>query len=303
MTTSIERPAAVPTRIGQGTAVEQSRAVAQVQAAVISAQQNPRDVPSAMAEMRESCQMRRLAEKAFYRFPRGGQQVSGESVHLARELARCWRNIDYGLVELRRDDAYGQSEMMAFAWDLQHNTRNSSSFIVPHTRGKKDQPLLEARDIYENNANNGARRVREAIFAVLPRWFVDEAVEICTKTLEGGGGIPLATRIANAVEKFADMKISVDQLEAKVGLPTGKWTAVDLAQLTVVFGSLQRGEVQADDEFPPRRVTADEITSSVPKAKAAKAPAHTDHDPGALDSECPRCRYDSAAADREAADQ
>ena len=308
MTTSIERPAIVATRVGQGTAVEQSRAVAQVQAAVISAQQNPRDVPSALAEMRESCQMRRLAEKAFYRFPRGGQQVSGESVHLARELARCWRNIDYGLVELRRDDAYGQSEMMAFAWDLQHNTRNSSSFIVPHTRGKKDQPLVEARDIYENNANNGARRVREAIFAVLPRWFVDEAVEICTKTLEGGGGIPLPTRIANAVEKFADVKISVDQLEAKVGLPTGKWTAVDLARLTVIYGSIQRGEVQIEDEFPPRRVTAEEITASVPKRPMNQGPrqeitGHTDHDPATLDTDCPGCIAENAAADQAAVTQ
>lgn len=302
MTTSIERPAPVPSRVGQGTAVEQSRAVAQVQAAVISAQQNPRDVPSAMADMREACQMYRLAEKAFYRFPRGGQQVSGESIHLARELARCWRNIDYGIVELRRDDAYGQSEMMAFAWDLQHNTRNSSTFIVPHTRGKRDQLLLDAREIYENNANNGARRVREAIFAVLPRWVVDEAVDICTKTLENGGGVPLATRIANAVEKFAEMRISVDQLEAKVGLPTGRWTAVDLARLTVIFGSLQRGEAHADDEFPPRRVTAEEVAASVPKKKPAapEPPAHTNHDPDALDSECPACRAESAAADREA---
>lgn len=316
MTVNIERPAIVPTRVGQGTAVEQSRAVAQVQAAVISAQQTPRDVPSAMAEMRESCQMRRLAEKAFYRFPRGGQQVSGESVHLARELARCWRNIDYGLVELRRDDTYGQSEMMAFAWDLQHNTRNSSTFIVPHTRGKKDQPLLDARDIYENNANNGARRVREAIFAVLPRWFVDEAVEICTKTLENGGGVPLATRIANAVEKFADMKISVDQLEAKVGLPTGKWTAVDLAQLIVIYGSLTRGEVRAEDEFPPRRVTAEEITSSVPAAsevpknygmeaaqRLAEANGHVGHPDGEYVKSCPACRMESIEADRRAAEE
>jgi hypothetical protein len=32
----------------------------------------------------------------------------------------------------------------------------------------------------------------------------------------------------------------------------------------------------------------------------AKAPAHTGHEPGALDSECPACRAESAAADREA---
>jgi hypothetical protein len=310
VTISVERPAAVPTRIGQATAVEQSRAIAQVQAAVLLAQQCPRDVPSAMAEMRESCQMKRLADKAFFRFPRAGQQVSGESIHLARELARCWGNIDYGLAELSRNDREQQSEMLAFAWDVQRNTRNSSAFIVPHTRGKKDQPLVDTRDIYENNANNGARRVREAIFAVLPRWFVDEAVEICTKTLEHGGGVPLPTRIANAVEKFADIKISVDQLETKVGLPTGRWTAVDLARLTVIFGSLTRGEVQADDEFPPRRVTAEEITASVPKrptnsgmeavARIAEEQGHAGHADGEYVKSCPACRMESAAADRKA---
>jgi hypothetical protein len=301
VTINIERPATTPTRIGQGTAVEQSRAVAQVQAAVLVAQQNPRDVPSALAEMRQSCKMRRLAEKAFWRFPRGGKQVSGETVHLARELARCWGHIDYGIAELRRDDAYQQSEMIAFAWDMQRNTRNSSAFIVPHTRSTRDEPLLDMRDIYENNANNGARRVREAIFAVLPRWYIDEAVEICAKTLEGDGSIPLATRIANAVEKFADRAIAVDQLEAKVGLPIGRWSAVDLAQLTVIYGSLIRGEVQADDEFPPRRVTAAEITTSVPKTEpetpassrqkpaAAAQPWHTDHAPGVVDPNCPGC--------------
>lgn len=105
--------------------------------------------------------------------------------------------------------------------------------------------------------------------------------------------------IADVVKKIRD-DIANQQLEAKVGLPTGRWTAVDLAQLTVIFGSLQRGEVRSEDEFPPRRVTAEEITASVPKAKA---PQHTDHDPGALDSECPGCRAESAAADQKAAEQ
>lgn len=108
----------MPTRIGQGTAVEQSRAAAEVQAAVVVAQQCPRNIQQAVAEMRESCRQPYLAERAFYRYGRGGSTVTGPSVHLARELARCWGNIQYGLVELRRDDEYGQSEMQAFAWDV-----------------------------------------------------------------------------------------------------------------------------------------------------------------------------------------
>ncbi len=151
-----------PGRIGQGTAVEQSRAVAEVQAAIIVAQQCPRHVDVARNEMRVTCGMLGLAERAFYQYPKGRQTVSGPSVHLARELARCWGNVDYGIKELRRDDEYGQSEMQAWAWDQQTNTRSSNTFIVPHKRDSASgSTLTSIRDIYENNANNGARRLRE----------------------------------------------------------------------------------------------------------------------------------------------
>src|SRR5690606_30100368 len=155
------QPAPAPERIGQGTAVEQSRAAAEVQAAVVVAQQCPRNVPAAIAEMEQVCTQRTMAERAFYSFPRSGSTVSGPTVHLARELARCWGNVQYGLIEMRRDDAYGESEMQAYAWDVQKNNRVSNTFIVPHRRDTRNgtQKLTDMRDIYENNANQGARRV------------------------------------------------------------------------------------------------------------------------------------------------
>ncbi|MBT2508865.1 hypothetical protein J7I98_23850 [Streptomyces sp. ISL-98] len=254
-------PAAAPARVGQGTAVEQSRAVAEVQAAIIVAQQCPRDINNAIAEMRQSCQQMFLAERAFFRYSRGSGNITGPSVHLARELARCWGNIQYGLVEMRRDDEFGQSEMQAFAWDVEKNSRNSSTFIVPHKRDQKGGPkqLTDMRDIYENNANNGARRVREAIFAILPPWFVEEAKQICTKTLSDGGGKPLPQRIADAIRAFEGIGVTQDRIETKLGRPSGKWTEHDVAQLLVAFQSIQRGEVTADEEFPLPRVTVDEI--------------------------------------------
>ena len=68
----------------------------------------------------------------------------------------------------------------------------------------------------------------------------------------------------------------------------------------LIHASINRGEITVDEEFPPTRVTAEEITASVPKTKAAKAPQHTGHEPGALDSDCPACAAESVAADREA---
>ncbi|HEY9367032.1 hypothetical protein [Streptomyces sp.] len=273
MNQPIERmtPAAAPARVGQGTAVEQSRAVAEVQAAIVVAQQCPRNINAAIAEMRQSCTQPFLAERAFFRYSRGGGTITGPSVHLARELARCWGNIQYGLVEMRRDDEFGQSEMQAFAWDVEKNSRNSSTFIVPHKRDQKGGPkqLTDMRDIYENNANNGARRVREAIFAILPPWFVEEAKQLCAKTLQDGGGKPLPQRIADAIRAFEGIGVTQDRIETKFGRPSGKWTEHDVAQLLVAFQSINRGEVSVDEEFPPQRVTVEEIAQQA----AAPAPA------------------------------
>ncbi|MCO6011460.1 hypothetical protein NE236_41575 [Actinoallomurus purpureus] len=266
----------VPGRVGQGTAVEQSRAVAQVHAMILVAQQCPRDVQTAKAQMEDSCRQMYLAERAFYEFRRGGSPVSGPSIHLARELARCWGNVEYGLVEMRRDDDYAQSEMQAFAWDVQTNTRNSSTFVVPHKRDKRGGPerLTEMRDIYENNANNGSRRVREAIFAVLPPWFIEQAKDLCAKTLENGGGIPLANRITEAIEKFAELDISKKRLEERVGSPSSEWTARDVSQLGVTYSSITRGEIRKDEAFPTPQLSAEDITTPPPgPAPATDAPA------------------------------
>jgi hypothetical protein len=275
MSSDIERhtpPVPAPARVGQQTAVEQSRAAAEVHAAVLVAQQCPRDEQAALAAMRESCRQIRLAERAFYRFPRGGQTVSGPTVHLARELARVWGNVQYGIAELSRDDEHGQSEMQAWAWDLQTNTRSSQVFIVPHVRDKRGsvERLTDMRDIYESNTNAGARRLRQAIWSILPPWLVEEAEEICTATLKDGGGVPLAKRISTAADGFAKRGVSAAQLEQRIGRPRSEWTEHDVVQLGVIWKSLERSEIRIEDEFPQERVTAAELTGK--KATAEHLP-------------------------------
>lgn len=269
---TIQRPAA--TRVGQGTAVEQSRAVAEVEAAIVVALRHPRDIDRAVAEMQRSCAQMSLAEKAFFRFNRGEGQITGPSVHLARELARCWGNFQSGLVELRRDDEYRQSEMLAFAWDVQTNTRTSTTFIVPHIRDTKNGPkiLTDMRDVYENNSNMGARRQREMIFDALPGWFTEDAVAACYRTLEGGDK-DVPERIEKCIAGFAALGVTVPQLVRKLGSPADKWTAHDLATLTVIYRSLQRGEIRKEEEFEDAagRVLAAEILQ--PLQPAATEPA------------------------------
>ncbi|TMU98061.1 hypothetical protein [Streptomyces sp. DASNCL29] len=270
-------PAPAPSFIGQGTAVEQSRAVAEVQAAVIVARQFPRNEALAISKMKTAFSQHGLAIRSFFRFSRGGSTVSGETIQFAKELARCWGNIHHGVHELRRDDAAGESEMQAWAWDLETNERASTTFIVPHARWTKSSGssrLEDPRDVYENNSNNGARRLREMIFTVLPDWYREQAKTIATNTLEkGAGDAPRSQRIADCIAHFETIGVTVEQLEESRGRTSDKWTNLDLGQLQVIAESIRRGEVTVDEEFPQQRVTVGEIRQQASEPSRQQAPA------------------------------
>lgn len=264
--TTIDQIHSTGTPITQATAVEQARAVAEVAAAVKVAQDFRRDIDTAYTEMRRACASYALAQRAFYSVPNRGE---GPSVHLARELARIWGNVDYGVHELRRDDDAGMSEVRAFAWDMQHNTRSTRTFQVPHqkmARGRR-QPLVDLNDVYLNNQNIGARAVRECIFTMLPGDFTAEAESLCRDTLERGDGTTtLAERIDNMIAAYERGGVTSDQLQARLGKRPGEWDEQDVASLTVLFESLKRGDAKKDDEFPNDlapavdKVTSDELT-------------------------------------------
>ena len=280
MTTAVDlvNPTIVPvstTRVSQVTAVEQARAVAEVLAAVQVAQTCPRDQLRAWADMEAACGRLALAERAFYSVPNRG---TGPSVHLARELARIWGNIDYGVRELRRDDTAGESEIQAFAWDQQTNARTTRSFIVPHERmvgkgaQKRREKLDDLGDVYLNNQNIGARAVRECIYAILPGDFVAQAEDMCRATIKKGDGKPLPERVANVITNFkATHGVTEAQIAGRLGRPSGQWTAQDLAALTVVYRSIERSEATVAEEFPAVQLRGADLVESAINGRPAKA--------------------------------
>lgn len=236
--------------------VEQTRAVAEVAAAVRVAQDFPRDMSKAIAQMRMSCSQKSLADRAFYSLPRAGGRVEGSTVHLARELARCFGNVQYGMKETHRDDEKGESEVLAYAWDVENNVRQERGFIVPHARmkDKQRQALTDLADIANNNNSIAARALRECILTLLPVWFRDEAEAIAADALKGDvKGKPLPQQIADAVAGFeAEFNVSAAQIETRLARPRSKWTAVDLGTLRVIFSEMKRGEKSVEDEFPEK---------------------------------------------------
>ena len=253
----MSNPITLPNPVGptasQGTVVEQSRAVAEVAAAVQVAQTFPRDQNRALGQMRDTCGRIAVAHRAFYEVPNRG---AGLSVHIARELVRIWGNVDYGVRELRRDDTEGVSEMQAWAWDQETNVRSARSFIVPHQRmkGRERQNLTDLGDIYLNNQNIGARAVRECMFSVLPGWYLTEAEQILRRTLQSGEGKSLEERRADAVAAFAEIDVTLQQLETRTGRPCGAWEPKDLAALQRVYATVTQDGIPAAEFFPEKAV-------------------------------------------------
>lgn len=261
--------AAPHTSTTQATAVEQSRAVAEVQAFVTVARQFPRDLDRVVASVERACSSYRLAERAFYSVQNRGE---GMSVHAARELARLFGHIRYGVQELRRDDVARMSEIRAYAWDVQDGTYAERTFQVPHQQMKgkgvnaRRVDIDDLMDVYRNNQSVGGRAVREVIFNVLPAHLVADAEERLRATLRRGDGRSLDQRAADAVAGFeATFGVTQAQLEARVRRSRDKWTEQHVASLGVVFRSLQQGETSVEEEF------GDVVSSDVLQAQASRS--------------------------------
>jgi hypothetical protein len=250
----IENPFMVPSRPQAPTTamtqVDQSRAIQEVQAAVIMAKKFPRDMNAAYTRIIESCRRSTLANQSVYAYPRAGQTVSGPSIRLAEVLAQNYGNLQFGVKEIERHS--GKSVAESYCWDLETNVRESKVFEVPHEvqlKGGKMKRLTDPRDIYEIVANNGARRLRACILGIIPGDIVEAAVMECRRTMAKGGGEPLGDRIRKAVLAYKELGITQAMIEERLGHEIGVTTGEELVELQAIYTSIRDKQSKRSDFF------------------------------------------------------
>lgn len=249
----------------QVTQVEQARAVAEVAAAVQAAQNNHRDESAAMERLASVCRRRSFAERAMFGFRRGTERIAGPTIEFAIEAARCWGNMASGSVELVRvpgtRETAGHSEMLAFAWDEQTNFQRRVTYVNPHVgyvdsivdkqgNDKEQRVLYATRDVRENNASTASRVEREQILAVLPVWYVEDALAIVHETLtDKSGDVPVEARRRDLIERFGNLGVRRQELVDKIGAPVDQWLPIDLARLDTLGRSITQGRTTVAAEF------------------------------------------------------
>lgn len=227
---------------------ESQRAVAEVQAGMIIARMNPRDLVRARDLILQDCTRESLAERAVYSYSRGGSEVSGPSIRLAEVMAQRLGNISYGVREL--EQRHGESVVQAYAQDMETGTRREMTFTVKHVRDTKRGRinLEDARDIYEMTANQGARRLRACLLGIIPGDITETAVKQCEVTLQTR--TPLTPeRMQAMVDFFAENGVTRQMIETRIQRRLDALTPALFVQLGKIANSLRDGMSKAADWF------------------------------------------------------
>jgi hypothetical protein len=252
-------------------AVEGQRAIAEVQAALFIASKNPRNEIAALDRILNMCARESLAAVARYSYARGGKTITGPSIRLAEAIAQRWGNFSFGTREL--EQRHGESTVETFAWDIETNTRAVKEFTVPHVRKSGDRlvRLTDPRDIYELVANNGARRLRACILAVIPRDITDAAVDQCAATLKAKIKIDDAL-IESLLTKFDAYGVKRKALEANIQRRLESITPALVIRLGDIYNSLEDGMSSPADwfEIEPAAPTGGTKADAVRATLAAK---------------------------------
>lgn len=250
---------------------DQQRAIAEVQAAMVIARMNPRDPVAAMDRILNACTRPTLADAAVYQYSRGGSDVSGPSIRLAEAMAQQWGNIKTSVREL--EQANGVSTVQTIAWDLESGYQCDKVFQVPHIRHTRQgaKRLEDPRDIYELIANQGARRLRACILAVIPGDVTEAAVAQCEATMKAKADTS-PEAVKKMLDAFATFGVSREQIERRIQRHIDAIQPAQIVALKKVYASLRDGMSSAADWFDPiegEQQAATGAPSAADKAKDA----------------------------------
>lgn len=259
------------------TAIEQSRAISETQAAMIVAQKFPRNENSAYNKIITACKRMSLAETGLYAFRRGGQMVSGPSIRLAETMARCWGNMSYGFREIGRTE--DSSEIEAFCWDMEANVRATRTFTAKHWRDTKSggYAIKEERDKYEMVANQAQRRVRACILEMIPGDIVEAAEKECQKTLQGGDSRPIEDRVRDMLMAFKEFGITEPMIEEHLSHSIKAIMPAELVKLQQIYKSIKDGVAPREDFFNIQGAETSQKLKNLAKGKKAEPAANPLH--------------------------
>jgi hypothetical protein len=263
-----------------GTASAIAREEAELKAAIVLARATPREELAAYRAIRKACQRPSFAAAAMYSFPRGNQQIVGPSVDLAREMARVWGNIDYGVRVVTEDETH--IHLKGYAFDLETNARVTLEDKFRKLIQRKDKRTGETkwvtpdeRDARELLNRRGAFLERNCILKLMPPDFIDDAMDEADATKAKSAKGELQADREGTVKKmvmaFDEVQVTPEMLSEYLGHAVDDVTDRELADLKAIFKSLRDGNSEREEYFVTKKAKVEDATPQQPAPDAKPA--------------------------------
>lgn len=265
---------------------------AEIESAIVSAKKFPRNTAEAFTNLMQSCRRAKFAEFARYSFKRGQNKIAGPSVDLAREAARCWGNIRYGLKIVGQDEE--TIHIKGWALDLQTNSyvemEDDFSKLIQrknYESGKTEWVKPDERDLRELVNRRGAILVRNSILQILPPDLVAEAEALCVDTMEKAAKGELTQNPEDAVRRlalaFQAIGVSASMIEGWMGRSVSLVTDKELVELRGIYASIRDGNSQIENHFEvekrAEKPTSDKTKTLNDRIKGAATAPPADPEP------------------------
>ncbi len=230
---------------------EASIARHEIETALMVARRFPRDEERALNTLLAACKRLSFAERTIYSYPRGNTIIQGPSVHLAREAARVFGNIDYGF-RIVRDDGKAMT-VRGFAFDKETNTRVESDAhfrkLVYRKKGGWQTP--DERDLRELVNKHGAIVERNCILKIVPDYFKEEAMAASREAQRAHVGKDTVVIVRDLLASFLTLHVTEADLHKFLKHPVSRINGEELVQLRGIYRSIADGNSDWSDYADP----------------------------------------------------
>lgn len=234
---------ATPVVIGHYAAVERS----QLEATVEISRKYPRSITKFKQESLSMVSLSpETAAEMGYALPRGGKSIVGPSTRLAEIMATAWGNLRY---EARVTEV-GDKTITATGYCFDCEKNLSAAVSVTRRITKKDGKRFDDDMIAVTGNAACSIALRNAIFKIIPRVYVDEVYKHSQKVAFGDTKSLVASR-QTAFEVIAKLGVTPDRILAVIKRPgIEDVTLEDVILLRGLFQAVRDGESTVEEAFP-----------------------------------------------------
>lgn len=279
------------TRIETAATSAAAYARALVEARVVMALRNPRDIDEARQRLLRECKRPRFAELAEWERPVGSEQITGPTIRLVEAALAAYRNVavDSTVVSESDDErivrvvVIDAETNVSWARDVtvakrveRNSLRKGQQAIATRVNSKgRTVYIVEATDddLVAKEAALVSKAARTLGMRVLPGWLMDEALETCRATAAAASKADPDLARRKLVDSFAALSIGAAQLREYLGHPVEQVTPDEVAQLRRVFAALKDGDTTWGTVMQERRQAAQDRAAPATAEPAASSTA------------------------------